>query len=98
MSRRAGGNHPYQVPGSNGVGSRSAYTRLRFFLKRIHPAGTHRTVPAAYTQLAEPALGLLLFKSVPNGFVFRFGQMTYYLLCRLVRTTFLCTHKQILTV
>ena len=63
----AGCNHSQKISRRNSICCGTAYATIRPVSKRVDPARPHRTVAAAYSQLAEPALRFLGLQPVPRG-------------------------------
>jgi hypothetical protein len=85
MGGSAGGKIVKQVPRDNEVGIRAAGAPGWFFPERLGPAGPHGTPVAADAEIPEPALRLLVGKTIPDGFDTVFHGFYHNLLVGLVK-------------
>jgi hypothetical protein len=86
-----------ETAGNNCIGVGTTDPNLRSFSEGVNTTRPHSTYSAAYAQLAEAALGLLQFQSIPSVFQASLGHTAYHLLRCLFAATFFWIHNEFLS-
>jgi hypothetical protein len=86
-----------KAAGNNRIGVGSTDPKLRSFSEGVNTTRPHSTYSAAYAQLAEAALGLLQFQSIPSIFQASLGHTAYHLLRCFFAATLFWIHNEFLS-